>query len=133
MRYGSITEWINEAYLLPYLTIGGSRQEFWKMTPKDIEIDFRAYQNKINNQLQMAWINGLYVKAALNSTILMCGLADKKVLSNLPDYPEMPNVNEQEEELTEEEIQIQTEYQIAKMKHWARVNNERFNHDKKNV
>lgn len=115
-------------YLLPYLTIGGSRKDFWGMTPKELDLDFRAYQNRVNNQLQMAWINGLYVKAALKSTILTCGLADKNVVSNLPKYPEMPKQQNHDEdrELSEEEIQAETQYAIAKMEYWTKTNNKRM-------
>lgn len=76
----------------------------------------------------MAWVNGVYVKAALKSTILMCGLADQKTVRNLPEYPEMPKQQNDDEdsELSEEEIKIQTQYAIAKMEYWTKTNNKRM-------
>lgn len=102
------------------------------MTPKDLIIDFKAHENRVNEQIQMAWINGLYVKAALKSTILVCGLADRQNVNNMPDYPEMPKQKNDDEdsELSEEEIKIQTQYAIAKMEYWAKSNNERFKNKK---
>lgn len=76
----------------------------------------------------MAWINGAYVKAALKSTIVMCGLADKNTVRNLPEYPEMPKQQNDDEdrELSEEEIKVETQYAIAKMEYWTKTNNKRM-------
>lgn len=75
--------------------------------------------------MQMAWINGLYVKAALQSTILMCGLADNKTANKLPKFPKMPR-NEENNPITQEEIEAQKQYNIAKMQFWTKMNNSRF-------
>lgn len=76
----------------------------------------------------MAWVNGAYVKAALKSTIVMCGLADQKNVRNLPEYPEMPKQqnDDEDKELSKEEIKIQTQYAIAKMEYWTKTNNKRM-------
>ena len=76
----------------------------------------------------MAWINGAYVKAALKSTIVMCGLADQKTVRNLPSYPEMPKQqnDDEDKELSEEEIKVETQYAIAKMEYWTKTNNKRM-------
>lgn len=120
-EYGSIKDFINEVYLLPYLTIGGSRSDFWELTPKDVEIDFKAYFKRQEITNQQIWLQGLYFKRALESTILACGLADKKTAREMPKYPEMPKTREQIE--SEEHQESQRQLLIAKMNKWQRVNN----------
>lgn len=109
--------------MLPYLTIGGSRSEFWDLTPKDILIDFKAYKKRIEMEEIQMWKQGLYFQKALQSTILVCGLADKKVVKEMPKYPDMPKTQEQIE--SEEYINAQRQLFIAKMNKWQRVNNSR--------
>jgi len=53
-------------------------------------------------QQQMIWLQGAYVKNALQSTILVAGLADKNTAQKMPKYPEMPKF-EEERELNEEQ------------------------------
>lgn len=83
----------------------------------------KAHQNRINEQIQLAWINGLYVKKALESTIVMCGLADNKTQRNMSKYPEFP---QNQQEIDEEQIKKKRELLIAKMNYWTRENNKRF-------
>ena len=121
--YGSIKDFINEVYLLPYLTIGGSRSEFWELTPSDILIDFKAFRKKHELKEQDMWLQGLYFKRALESSVLVCGLADKKVIREMPKYPNMPKT---QDEIESEEYQnAQRDLLIAKMEKWRRVNNNR--------
>lgn len=87
-------------------------------------IDFKAHENRINEQIQMAWITGLYTKMALQTSVLVCGLADKKVISKMPQYPEMPTLKE-DLPLTEEQIEAERQYAIAKMNTWVRMNNKK--------
>lgn len=108
---------------MPYLTIGGSRETFWKLNPKSIQIDFQAYKERQENELRMAWVQGLYVKLAIQSSVVACTLADKTVLSHLPKYPEMPKTDEQLQD--EDNIKAQQELLIAKMNKWARMNNKK--------
>lgn len=123
-EYGSIKDFINEVYLLPYLTIGGSRTDFWKLTPKDILIDIEAYRKRNENQLQMIWLQGFYFKQALQSSVLVCGLADKKVVREMPKYPDIPLTKDEQE--SAERRQAKNQLLIAKMNKWQRVNNARF-------
>lgn len=62
---------------------------------------------------------GAYFKVALDTSILKCGLADKNTVKNLPNYPEMPYSQEDEEE----NIEAQRQLIIAKMNKWTRINN----------
>ena len=119
-EYGSIKDFINEVYLLPYLTIGGSREVFWELTPKEITIDFKAYKKKMEIQEQLMWKQGLYFKQALQSTVLACGLADKNVAGKMPKYPDMPKFQEEEKEIN---VELQRQLLIAKMNKWQMVNN----------
>ena len=89
-------------------------------------IDFKAHENRINEQIQLAWINGLYTKVALQTSIVMCGLADKNVIRKMPSYPEMPQIKK-DLPLTDEEIEAQRQYAIAKMNSWVRLNNKKYN------
>ena len=110
------------------MSIGGSRETFWHLTPKDIMIDFKAYKNRMRQQQQLAWLNGLYVKKAIESSVLICGLAEKRTVRNMPNYPEFPKDYVEIE--SEEEIQKKREYMIAKMNYWTKINNKKF--DNKN-
>lgn len=87
-------------------------------------IDFKAHENRINEQIQMAWINGLYVKVALQTSILMCGLADRKIANKMPSYPEMPKMKN-DLPPSKEEIEAERQYAIAKMNSWVRMNNKK--------
>ena len=120
-EYGSIKDFINEVYLLPYLTIGGSRTDFWELTPKTIMVDFKAYQKRMEIQEQQMWLQGLYVKRAIESSIMICGLADKKVIREMPKYPDMPKTQEQIE--SENYQKARRDLLIAKMNKWQRINN----------
>ena len=92
-------------------------------------LDFKAHDNKKNEQIQLAWINGYYTRLAIASSVFACGLADKKTIDKLPKYPDMPNQKE-DVPLTQEQIDVQTQYFIAKMEYWTKSNNERFKNKK---
>lgn len=90
------------------MIIGGCRSDFWGLTPKTIQIDFEAYQERQKRAAQDRWELGAYVKAALSSSVLACGLADKRTAGKLPKYPERPFTDEntaQSEEMSEERLQ----------------------------
>lgn len=95
-------------------------------------IDFKAHRNRINEQLQLAWTIGLYAKQAIQSSVMVCALADNRTVRNMPKYPDMPKIDEKEE-MSEEEIENARECLIAKMKMWERANNKRFKNKKKEV
>lgn len=107
---------------MPYLAIGGSRETFWKLTPKTIEIDFKAYKMKYEMQLKMAWVQGLYIKQAIQSSVMVCTLADKQNVKKMPKYPDEPK---SEQDLTPENIDAQKQLIIAKMDKWVRLNNKK--------
>jgi hypothetical protein len=102
-------DWINHEWLLPFLRIGGTRSEFWGLTPKELQIDFEAYNQRIKDQQQLAWLQGAYVKMALQSSVLIAGLATKEIANKLPPYPEMPFKDEVEKQIEEQNPQIAKE------------------------
>lgn len=102
-----------ECYLVPYLAIGGTRNDFWKLTPKTIKYDFMAFEQKREYDMQMAWLQGAYVKDAIESSIFICGLADKKVINKLPKYPPMPR--QEKKKKSKKQDKAETELLIAKM------------------
>lgn len=67
---------------------------------------------------------------AIQSSVMVCTLADKKTLNNMPDYPDMPKQVEEENDLSEKEIETQRQLMIAKMNYWKRQNNKRFKNKK---
>jgi len=86
-----------------------------------LEIDFKAYKRRCENQTQLIWLQGLYFKQALQSSVLVCGLADKTVVREMPKYPDMPKT--QEDIDREESKKAQVDLFIAKMNRWQRLNN----------
>ena len=100
-------------YLVPYLSMGGTREQFFKLTPKTIKYDFKAYEMRQQDKLQTAWLTGYYVKMALASTVLVAGLADKKIINKMPEYPEMPKPKTENQK--KQNDKLETELLIAKM------------------
>ena len=104
-----------EEFLVPYLAIGGNRETFWRLTPNTIQYDFKAYEIKQQNKRQFAWLVGAYVKSALQSTIIMAGLADKTTANKLPKYPDMPTTKKQENKVENLSEKDRAKYWVAKM------------------
>lgn len=96
--------------MLPYLIIGGNRAEFWKLTPKTIQIDFEAYRERQKRAAQDRWEVGAYVKAALNTSILVATLADNSTPSKMSKFPDRPFADEMpdnDEQMSEERLQAE--------------------------
>ena len=66
---------------------------------------------------------------AIQSSVMVCTLADNKTLKNMPNYPDMPKQVE-EEKISEKEIETQRQLMIARMNYWQRQNNKRFKNKK---
>lgn len=87
-----------------------SEDVFWKQTPRKMKIYFDADKEKQKRKEQEMWMMGLYIKSALQSTVLAAGLFDPKKLGQLPKYPSMPySDNGVEEELSQEQIDEETQ------------------------
>lgn len=62
---------------------------------------------------QLAWLQGAYFKQALQSSILICGLADRQVANKMSKYPEMPYKEEVEKSQAQDEKWLQMQRQRA--------------------
>lgn len=91
--------------------MGGKRETFWKLTPQEIQIDYEAYKRREQKRAQERWEMGAYIKAAINSSIFACVLADKGTPNKLSPYPEMPFKDETEQNndtsMTEKQIEAE--------------------------
>lgn len=69
--------------------------------------------------MQLAWVQGIYVKQAIESSVFVSTLADRKVVREMPKYPEeMPYVKQKE--MTDEE---KVNYALNKLEKWVKLNN----------
>lgn len=86
-------EFIENEFLLPCLEIGMRDDVFWEKSPKDLSIYFKAYNNikerEYKRWSQQMWEMGVYVKAAIATTVFPAGLYDGK--HRLSDYPKCPH------------------------------------------
>jgi hypothetical protein len=119
-KYGCISAFIEEAFLQPFLSYGYDYELFWTLTPKTIKPFFKAHEMKVKEQVQLAWIQGTYVKRAIESSIFMCGLADSKTQKKLPKYPEQAPFTEEKDNTSQK---TKSEYYKAIMDKWVKINN----------
>ena len=94
-----------------------SIDEFWYGDPELYYNYARAYENKLKQRQQEIWAIGGRVGQALSSTVLIAGLADKKILHQMPQYPECPYIDETPQ--TETDILLEKEKFITKMTNWV--------------
>lgn len=68
-----------------------------------------AYEKREKKKAQERWEIGAYIKAAINSSVFACMLADKSTPNKLSSFPEMPYKNETDEnkEMTKEQIEAE--------------------------
>lgn len=112
-------EWFNYA-----LVVGMSPDEYWFGDPGLLYNYAEKY--KIERQIREdeLWAVGAYVKAALQSTILMAGLADKKTANSMPKYPEKPSSQTNSgAALTPEQIELENKRAEAYFTELMRVHN----------
>lgn len=76
---------------------------------------------------KLAWLQGTYFKQALASTVVVAGLADKRVVSQMPEYPQMPEFKEENNlNISEEEReQIARDKILMQMEKWMHFNNDK--------
>ena len=97
-----------ETELLDYgLTLGMTPEEYWYWDPHLLDNYEQAFKSKSQIKTQDLWLQGLYFKSALNSTVLIAGLADKKITSRMPKYADNPMKYKSNGELTDEEVEAQ--------------------------
>lgn len=92
--YGSIYEWVKQEWLLPFLVIGGDEDKFWHLTPSELKFYFDVERKKKERKEQEMWLMGMYIKAAIESSVQNCiGMTDYKKFS-VPKYPKCPHLEE---------------------------------------
>lgn len=62
---------------------------------------------------QLAWLQGAYFKQALQSSVMICGLADRQVINKMPKYPDIPYKDEVEKSQAQDEKWLQMQRQRA--------------------
>ena len=62
---------------------------------------------------QLAWLQGAYFKQALQSSVMICGLADRQVINKMPKYPDIPYKDEIEKSRAKNEEWVKMQRQRA--------------------
>ena len=70
--------------------------DFWFSDPHILDNYEKAYEAKRKQEYQGYWIQGAYVKAAIESSVFVAGLSNKKVLRGMPKYPDNPFKSEED-------------------------------------
>lgn len=78
------------------LVIGIDDSVFWHLTPKTIQVYFKAYNKRRKIAVQDLWLQGKYFACAIASTLQFSK-------QRPPEYPEMPYQEEENEELAKDE------------------------------
>lgn len=94
--YPSIRDWVENEWHYYALVVGIADNVFWHLTPKTIQVYFKAYEKRRQTEIQDLWLQGRYFACAIASTISFSK-------SRPPEYPEMPYQDEMEDELSKNE------------------------------
>ena len=108
--------------MLPWLEIKQPYDLFWKLSPRKVALFFEA-ERKYNERRareydEFAWLTGIYVKKAIQSSILVATLAEKDTPNKMDKYPEKPYQCKEEireKELTDEQKKYETMRALQKM------------------
>ena len=92
--YPSIREWVENEWHYYALVVGIDDNVFWHLTPKTIQIYFKAYNKRRQTAIQDLWLQGKYFACAIASTISFSK-------QRPPEYPPMPY--EEEVEMSQEQ------------------------------
>lgn len=95
------------------LIVGIEDSVFWHLTPKTIQIYFKAYNKRRQTQIQDLWLQGKYFGCAIASTLQFSK-------QKPPEYPEMPYQDEDNEQLAQNEDWVKAQRQIA-YDHFVRI------------
>ena len=93
--------------ILPaYLAIGVSEEKFWDSTPADLKPYVEAHKLLQKERDNEAWRNGMYVMNAFQ-VVLANVLGGKKSKAEYFSKPLLYSVEEENRELTEDEMKIE--------------------------
>lgn len=114
---------VEKTWLVQALSIGISYNDFWGMNPHIIKIYIDAYKTKLEEHNFLMYLQGIYVRDALLSTVgnMFKGKGTKDF-----EYPKEPySLNSEEtdnsnKELTEEEKDLQVKMLFANLESMKR-------------
>ena len=99
-----------ETELLDYaLTIGMTEDEYWFGDPRLMDNFEKKFEAHRKMEAHNAWLTGVYVKAAINSSVFACGFYDKKKSGALPQYPDFDFGDKESKKMTESDIAAERE------------------------
>ena len=107
------------------LVLGMTVEQYWYGNPRLLLNYEKKYKMESDKKRQEAWLIGAYVKSALQSTILVAGLADTG--KKMPEYPDMPmpTNDDGEFEMTERQKELERERLYRYYKQLAKINNKK--------
>lgn len=94
-----------ETELLDYaLTLGMNPDQYWYDDPRLLDNYEQSFMKKSKKDLEQIWLQGLYFKMALSSTVVPSVMANRKIINSMPHYPSLNDLYNESNEMTEEEI-----------------------------
>lgn len=91
------------------LQVGMAPDEYWYGDPRLLENYEVSHRKKREEAAYDAWLSGVYVKAAISSSVFACGIYDSKKASAMPTYPDFKLNNSENTALSEDEIDAEQE------------------------
>lgn len=84
------------------MVVGIDDGVFWHLTPKTIQVYFKAYRERRKVAIQDIWLQGKYMACAIASTLQFSK-------QKPPPYPDMPFKEEEEQELAKDNNWLQAQ------------------------
>lgn len=109
------------------LTLGMTVEQYWLGDPRLLlNFEEKSKTDKLIKK-QEAWLIGAFFKNALESTILVAGLADKDTPSKMPKYPDCPMPTDENGDviMTDEAIETERERLYRYYHRLAEINNKK--------
>lgn len=86
------------------IQVGMTPDEYWYGDPSLLENYEVAYRKRREEAAYDAWLSGVYVKAAISSSVFACGIFDSKKASSMPVYPDFKFSSLEKTALSDDEI-----------------------------
>ena len=102
-------------------------EQYWYDNPR-LLLNYEVnYKKEIYKMRYEAWLIGAHVKQALQSTVLVAGLANKDTGKKMPKYPDMPmpTNDEGEVEMSETAKELERERFYRYLHKLAKINNKK--------
>lgn len=102
------------------LTVGMTPEEFWYADPEIYFNYVRVYEKKQKERQQEIWSIGVRFCQALQSTpVIPAGVVDRRVINSMPNYPECPFTEIDEQDYTEKDIEFQRQRALVHFTNWV--------------